>query len=304
VSFAAIDVGTNSVKMLIGSVTEGRVVPELHRAQITRLGQGLRTAGAISSDAANRTIEALAGFRKLAEERRAERIAAAGTQALREAKNAEEFLARCEGEAGLRVRILTAAEEARLSFQGACWAAQTARVAVVDIGGGSTEIMIGTRAALERWWSLPLGAVVLTEQFLRSDPPTDEEMRLLAAAVERRLREVDIRPGPEVELVGVGGTVAALQALASRKAKIETRPPSAPARLSFDEISAASVDLSVRTAAEREELGLERGRADIIVAGAWILLGVMSRLGALALRAGVHGLRHGMLIEMASGRWV
>jgi len=301
-TFAAIDVGTNSVKMLLGTVAEDRVVPELHRAQITRLGQGLAATGVISPEAAGRTIEAIAGFRKLAEERKAERVTAVGTQALREAKNADEFLARCEREAGLALRILTGEEEARLSFQGASWAAQTPRVTAVDIGGGSTEVMIGTRVSLERWWSLPMGAVVLTEQFLRSDPPADEEMRLMSAAVEKQLRVVDIRPGPQAELVGVGGTVAALMMHTARKAKTDPRTLSS-ARIPFDEVSSMAIHLSLRTTADREEMGFERGRADIIVAGAWILAAVMSRLGAPAMRASVHGLRHGLLIEMASGRW-
>lgn len=301
-SFAAIDVGTNSVKMLIGSVAEDRVVPELHRAQITRLGQGLLASGAISAEAADRTLEALASFRKLAEERRVEKTVAVGTQALRAAKNADEFLSRCLRETGIEIRILPGEEEARLSFQGASWAAKTPRVTAVDIGGGSTEIMVGTRGSLERCWSLPMGAVALTEQFLRTDPPQEDEMRLMSAAIEKHLRAVDVRPGPEAELVGVGGTVAALLALAARKSKID--PRTLPqARIPFGEVSSTAIHLSIKTTADREEMGLERGRADIIVAGAWILTAVMSRMGASALCASVHGLRHGLIIEMASGRW-
>jgi exopolyphosphatase/guanosine-5'-triphosphate,3'-diphosphate pyrophosphatase len=144
--------------------------------------------------------------------------------------------------------------------------------------------------------------VVLTEEFLKADPPDEEEMRLMSAAVEKHLRAVDVRPGPQAELVGVGGTVAALLALAARKAK--TDPRALPqARIPFDEVSSSAIHLSIKTTAEREEMGLEHGRADIIVAGAWILTAVMSRLGASALRASVHGLRHGLIIEMASGRW-
>ena len=301
-AFAAIDVGTNSVKMLIGSLAEDRVVPELHRVQITRLGQGLAASGSISTEAADRTIEVLAGLRKLAEERKVQQVAAVGTQALRAAKNSDDFLSRCEREAGLPLRILTDEEEARLSFQGASWAVQSPRVTAVDIGGGSTEVMAGTRSSLERWWSLPMGAVVMTEQFLKSDPPAEEEMRLMSASIEKHLRAVDLQPGPQTELVGVGGTVAALMMHTARKAKTDPRTLSS-ARIPFDEVSSMAIHLSLRTTADREEMGFERGRADIIVAGAWILAAVMSRLGAPAMRASVHGLRHGLLIEMASGRW-
>ncbi len=301
-TFAAIDVGTNSVKLLVGTVAEDRVVPELHRAQITRLGEGLHASGVISSPAADRTIEALAGLRKLAEERQAGQIAAVGTQALRAARNADEFLSRCQKEAGLSIRILTGEEEARLAFQGASWTAQSERVAAVDIGGGSTEVMIGTRASLERWWSLPMGAVVLTEQFLRTDPPSEDEMRLLSAAAERHLRAVETCPGRQAEMVGIGGTVSALLALTARKTKIDPRTVG-QMRIPFDEVSSTAIHLSLRTTSEREEMGLERGRADIIVAGAWILTAAMSHLGAAAMRACVHGLRHGLLIRMASGQW-
>lgn len=301
-SFAAIDLGTNSVKLLVGNVTDGKVVPDLHRIQITRLGEGLHASGTIAAAAGERTVKALVEFRALAEERKVERIAVVGTQALRLARNSEEFLGRCEREAGVKVRILTGDEEARLAFQGAASAAQSPRIAAVDIGGGSTEIMIGTRAGLERAWSLAIGAVLLTEQYLRSDPPGEEEMHVMSASIERQVRTVDLVPGPQVELVGIGGTVSSLLGLIRKQAEAE---PRAYARqlIPFDAISSLAIHLSLRTTAEREGMGLERGRADIIVAGAWILTAVMSHLGANALRASTQGLRHGLLIELAAGRW-
>jgi exopolyphosphatase/guanosine-5'-triphosphate,3'-diphosphate pyrophosphatase len=302
VSFAAIDIGTNSVKLLVGQVADDRVVPELHRVTNTRLGEGLHASGAIAPAAADRTIATLAEYRKLAEERKAGRVAAVGTQVLRAATNAAEFVDRCTKEAGLSVRVLTGEEEARLSFQGASWAAQAPRTLGVDIGGGSTEIMAGTRSGLERSWSLPIGAVVLTEQYLKSDPPGEDEMHLMSAAIERQLKGVDAKGAAPAEFVGIGGTVAALVGLTARKAKADPRTLH-QTRIPFDEVSALAIHLSLRTTAEREEMGLERGRADIIVAGAWILTATMSYLGASALRASAHGLRHGLIIEMASGRW-
>lgn len=301
-SFAAIDLGTNSVKLLIGDVADGKVVPDLHRIQITRLGEGLQASGAISPEAADRTLKALLEFRALAEERNVTRTAVVGTQALRTAGNADEFLRRCQEQAGLAVRILAGDEEAKLAFQGAASAAASPRIAAVDIGGGSTELMLGSRGGLDRAWSLSLGAVTLTEQFIKTDPPSEEEMHLMSAAIHRQVRTVDLVAGPQAELVGIGGTVSSLLQLLRKQSEADARAH--PRQLiPYDAISAMAIHLSLRTTAERESMGLERGRADIIVAGAWILTAAMSHLGASSLRASTQGLRHGLLLELAAGRW-
>ena len=192
---AAIDVGTNSVKLLVGRVEGTTVTPLLHRSINTRLGEGLHASGQIAPEAADRTMAALKELRDLATSRGAERVAAVGTLALREAANAAEFLARGRSEAGLDIRILTGQEEARLSYQGASSAAATDEVLAIDIGGGSTEIMQGTRTELARSWSLDLGAVTMTEEFLRSDPPGADEMLTLSAEIRRHLLPVAARAG-------------------------------------------------------------------------------------------------------------
>jgi len=301
-TLAAIDVGTNSVKLLVGRVSGERVTPLLHRAQITRLGEGLHKSGSISREAADRTLAALADLRQVAEERGAKEVAAAGTLVLRAAKNARTFLERCEREAGLPVRILTGEDEARLSFQGASGASRASQVLVIDIGAGSTEIMVGTQSRLHASWSLPVGAVTLTEEFLKTDPPAAEEMMAMSAAIRRHLPKVIARVGPKGELVGVGGTVSAILKLLR---KTTGEDPRDWHRKSVESglISSLAIHLSLKTIAERERMGLEPGRADVIVSGAWILTAAMSHLEAPSLRASAHGLRHGLLIELAAGRW-
>lgn len=299
---AAIDIGTNSVKLLVGRVSGQKVQALLHRVEITRLGEGLQASGRISRGAADRTVAAVGQFHELARRRGAERIAAVGTLALRVAENARTFLRRCSLEAGLEVRVLTGEEEAGLSFQGAAWAAKATQVLAIDIGGGSTEVMVGTATKLHAAWSLPVGAVTLTEQFLREDPPAAEELMRLSAEVSRHLSKVVTRVGKGGELVGVGGTVAAALGLLRRASGDDPRKAHRKT-ISYEAISALSIHLSLKTVAQREEMGLEHGRADIIVAGAWILSAAMSHLGAQTLRASAHGLRHGLLIELASGRW-
>lgn len=291
-TLAAIDVGTNSVKLLVGRVRAGRVVPLLHRARITRLGEGLGRSDRISPEAAERTLAALAEFRRLAEERGAREVAAVGTRALRAASNRAAFLARCRAEAGVEVRVLSGREEARLAFRGAAGAARgRGPVAAIDVGGGSTEVMLGEPPdRLRASWSLPLGAVTLTERFLAHDPPAAAELARLRAEARRRLARVPA--GRAGEVLGIGGTASAVLRLVGRGG-----------RATRGQVEALAERLSRLTAAARERLGVEPGRADIVAAGAWILAEAMGRLGAQALRAAGGGLRHGMLLEIAAGRW-
>ena len=300
-TLAAIDIGTNSVKLLVGRVTGQRVAPLLHRSMITRLGEGLQKSGEISPDAADRTIAALAELRALAQERGAEELQAVGTLALRAAKNGRAFVERAAREAGLEIRVLTGEEEAKLSFLGATGASRAPQVLGIEIGGGSTQVMVGTHSTLHASWSLPMGAVTLTEEFLKSDPPAAEEMTAMSAAIRRHLQTVVARVGTEGELVGIGGTVSAILTQLRKTDGVDPREFHQTS-VSFETISALSIHLSLKTVADRERLGIEKGRADIITAGAWILTAAMSHLEASSLRASAHGLRHGLLIEMASTR--
>jgi exopolyphosphatase/guanosine-5'-triphosphate,3'-diphosphate pyrophosphatase len=159
--------------------------------------------------------------------------------------------------------------------------------------------MVGTHAKLHASWSLNMGAVVLTEEFLKSDPPAAEEMGAMSSAIRRHLQNAIARVGKNGELVGIGGTVAAILA---QLRKTEGSDPREfhQASVSYETLSTLAIGLSLKTVAEREALGIEKGRADIITAGAWILTAAMSHLEAPSLRASAHGLRHGLLIEMAS----
>jgi exopolyphosphatase/guanosine-5'-triphosphate,3'-diphosphate pyrophosphatase len=299
VTLAAIDIGTNSIKLLVGRVSGPRVTPLLHRTIITRLGERLQESGEISPEAEERTIAALGELRDLAQERKAERLRVVGTLTLRAAKNGQDFVLRCARELGLEVRVLSGEEEARLSFLGASGASKAEQVLGIEIGGGSTQIMVGTPTKLHASWSLAMGAVTMTEEFLRSDPPAADEMLTMSAAIRRHLQNVIARVGADGELVGIGGTVSAILTLLRKNEGGDPREFH-QASVSFETVSALSIHLSLKTVAERERMGLEAGRADIITAGAWILTAAMSHLEASSLRASAHGLRHGVLIDMAS----
>jgi exopolyphosphatase/guanosine-5'-triphosphate,3'-diphosphate pyrophosphatase len=300
-TLAAIDVGTNSAKLLVARVEGREVTPLLHRSVVTRLGEGVDRSGAISAPAADRTLALLKEFRGLAAERGATAVVAAGTQVFRAASNAAEVLDRARREAGVEIRVLSAHDEARLAFLGAAGAARTPRALAIDIGGGSTEVMVGSGEDLHASWSAPAGAVTLTERHLKADPPSSAEMLALAADVERSLEPVKVRAGDDCELVGIGGTVSSLLR-ALRLTSGEDAREHHGRFVPFPEIEALSIRLSLMTVKEREALGLEAGRADIIVAGAWMLVAAMSRLEARGLRASARGLRHGLLLELARTR--
>ncbi len=304
---AAIDIGTNSVKLLVGSVGRGKVRPALERVEVTRLGEGLQKSRRISPEAADRTLERLSEFARLARELGARKVVAAGTRVLRAARNARGFLRRCRRETGLRVRVLTESEEARLAYRGARAAARTPRAVVVDIGGGSMQLTLGTPRGVEWHGGAAIGAVVLTERFLRGDPPRARELAGLRNRIRERLEAPlaglkAARAGREAELVGVGGTVAALAAVSLRlprplPERIHGR------RMTARRVAALAGRLAGMSLARRRRVpGIEPGRADIIAAGAAILVEVMRGGGFPALRVSAAGLRHGLLLELASGR--
>jgi exopolyphosphatase / guanosine-5'-triphosphate,3'-diphosphate pyrophosphatase len=297
-TLAAIDVGTNSAKLLVGRVEGREVTPLLHRSVVTRLGEGLDRTGSISPVAADRTIALLREYRELAVERGATALVAAGTQVFRGASNAADVVARALQEAGVEIRVLSAHDEARLSFLGAAGAARTPRALAVDIGGGSTEVMVGSGEDLHASWSVATGAVTLTERHLRSDPPSSAEMLALAADAQEALQPVVVRAGDDCEVVGIGGTVSSLLR-ALRLTSGEDAREHHGRFVAFPEIEALSIRLSLMTVKEREALGLEPGRADIVVAGAWLLVAAMSRVEARGLRASARGLRHGLLLELS-----
>jgi exopolyphosphatase/guanosine-5'-triphosphate,3'-diphosphate pyrophosphatase len=297
---AAIDLGTNSAKVLVGRVRGRQVIPVFERLVNVRLGEGLGRKGLLSDAAMDRSARAIRSLVGLARRHGAGDIRAAGTQALRVARNSDVFVSRVRKETGLLLRIISGDEEARLSFQGATGGAAARRIVGIEIGGGSTQITTGAPGKLEGAWSLAMGAVELSERLVRHDPPAGAELMALSAAVERELGRIPARLEAGGALYGIGGTVSTILRV------LRSGPPGAPdaqeAVLPVGRISALAVHLACHATRERERMGIERGRADIIVAGAWILLGAIRHLGARELHASRAGLRHGILLE-SSESW-
>jgi exopolyphosphatase/guanosine-5'-triphosphate,3'-diphosphate pyrophosphatase len=293
-----IDIGTNSVKLLVASVNGGmpRVLRE--RVVITRLGEGLTGRGRLGSRAMERTVRAVEGLAGEARRLGVDRPCTVGTAALRVAGNRAEFRRRLRRQTGLWLEVLSGAREAELSFRAATHGLPAdGRVAVVDVGGGSTEIAWKAGRA-HRCLSLPLGAVGLTERLLGADPIRAAEFRRLSATIRRVLaRGLGRAVALPRRVVAVGGTASTLAAM-QRGLRRPVPERIHGSRMSRSQIRVWIVVLSLLPIRKRVDLpGLEPGRADIIVAGAAILAGVLAAIGASDMIVSARGLRYGVLLE-------
>lgn len=277
----AIDCGTNSTRLLVREADNPR--PITRRMQITRLGQGVDQSRCLDPAAIERTVEVLRGYRSLMDEMDVASFRATATSAARDASNREQFFDAAAEVLGAPPELLGGEEEGRLSFLGATAELDPAEgpFLVVDIGGGSTEFVVGTESPAGVA-SIDIGCVRLTEKFLRSDPPTAEELSQAISVVRAHLDDVK-RELPEAKeaarLVGLAGTVATMAAV-----EIGLREYDRERIHHFVLTRAAAEDvfrtLATETHADRiHNPGLEEARADVIVGGCAILVAVMRQLG-------------------------
>jgi exopolyphosphatase/guanosine-5'-triphosphate,3'-diphosphate pyrophosphatase len=273
----AVDIGTNTTRLLVADVVDARVDEVVRREVITRLGESVDTRRRLLPTAIARVRDVLVDYRREAERCAAVRVLAVATSAVRDAENGEAFLGEVEWGCGFATRLLDGPEEAELTFRGVSAGRPiTGRTLVVDVGGGSTELVVGSGREIESAVSLDVGSVRLTERFLASDPPSPGELDALAAHVRDALPSLD----PE-SAVGVSGTVTTLAALDLGLEAFDAdlvhghRLTAAAAERQLARLSRLSLD-------ERRGVpALEPERAPVIVAGAAILVEVM-RAYALA----------------------
>jgi exopolyphosphatase / guanosine-5'-triphosphate,3'-diphosphate pyrophosphatase len=303
-NLATLDIGTNTTLLLVARVLATGALERVdERAEITRLGRGIGTGGALGSEGIARTLGALREFAAIARRHEAP-IAAVGTEALRRAPNAAAFLEPAAEILGVTVEVIDGAREAALTFRAVAEAfpeVLAGALVVVDIGGGSTEIVIATRGTVKFNVSLPLGSVRLTERFIRHDPPRPDEIAALTAAIDAALVGVPF-PVPistPITLVGVAGTVTSLAAMAEALVSYD------PARVHGYRISQAALAeqvarLRVGTQAARERIvGLDPRRADVILAGALILQRIAAAAAVAEVRVSDRGIRWGLMHELA-----
>ncbi|BBX29607.1 Ppx/GppA phosphatase family protein [Mycolicibacterium alvei] len=288
----AIDCGTNSIRLLIADVVDGRLRDVHREMRVVRLGQGVDATGKFAVEALARTESALADYVALMAEHSVTAVRMVATSAARDAGNRDEFFAmtaRLLGKVvpGSVAEVITGTEEAELSFQGAVGELDPAAgpFVVVDLGGGSTELVLG-ETAVQASFSADIGCVRLTERCLHSDPPTaDEVAQARAVARDGLAHALQVVPvGGARTWVGVAGTMTTLSALAQRMTEYD---PDAIhlSRIGFDDLLGVCEQLIGMTKAERLALGpMHAGRADVIGGGAIIVEELAAVLGD---RAGI-----------------
>jgi exopolyphosphatase/guanosine-5'-triphosphate,3'-diphosphate pyrophosphatase len=304
---AVIDVGTNSVKLLVADVAGPAVNAVVEQSEQTRLGRGFYRTHHLSSSAIAHTAQAVAAFRVAAGKLGATAVRVIATSAARDAKNAAELLAAVEKASGLRVEIITGDQEAEWAFLGINTDPRLAGrpVLVVEIGGGSTQIVVGAGARLAFRRSFPLGTVRLQEQHAPSDPPTAAERHACFAGIDRFLADtvapvlqpaLSALASGSVVCVGTGGTASILGLMELGTAEFDR------ARLDGLELAGARVRQqcaqlwSLPLAARRRVPGLPPERADVILMGVAIYATVLDRFGFDRLRVSLRGVRYGALL--------
>jgi exopolyphosphatase/guanosine-5'-triphosphate,3'-diphosphate pyrophosphatase len=306
---AAIDIGSNSIKLIVVEAAGSDSFAVLARdKEVVRLGRDTLRQGFLDRAAIERAAETIKRFRSMAEARRAERVLAIATASVREAANAAEFIAEVERRSGVRVEILSGIEEARLIGVAAsfgCVLVAGAPLINVDIGGGSTEVSLMRDGVPRELVSVKLGAVALTERFVSNDPPKPKELRALRetirAAMERPARE--LKGERWRHATGTSGTIIALGELFRLRALREAGREASGAQpagagLVLPQLARLNERLAAMSLAERRSVaGLSAQRAEIIVAGGQVLEGVMRALGINYLRTCDYALREGVVID-------
>jgi exopolyphosphatase/guanosine-5'-triphosphate,3'-diphosphate pyrophosphatase len=299
---AAVDVGTNSTRLLVADVEGGRVVAEHAREMIiTRLGKGVDRTGRFDPAALRRTLDALAGYgatcRRLGVQRR--RVVA--TSATRDAGNRQALLDGVRALLGVDTEVLSGEAEAATAYRGATHDLPgEERTLVVDIGGGSTELILGTRLP-EAMVSLDLGCVRLHERHLHTDPPTAAEVAALRADAAARLARVTetLDPAAAERVVGVAGTITTVTAIGLGLDAYDPRRIHRSA-LGAAEIAAVAEKLAAMTVAERAAIPvMAKGREDVIAAGALLLDELVRTFGFRRVIASETDILDGVLLGLA-----
>ena len=293
---AAIDLGTNSTRLLVADADDGRLKEVERLLAITRLGEGVDTSRGLAEPAVARVDAQVGRYIDRARELGAETVLAIATSAVRDAANGGEFLAGLKRRHGIRTMLLAGEDEARMTFRGVTSARPLSGEAVIcDIGGGSTELIAGDPQGVDYAVSLDMGCVRMSERFLRADPPTGEEI----AALRRQVAEMLPTDVPAGELIGVAGTVTTLATIdLGLDEEIPERVDGH--RLGRARVSAELERLAAIPLAERRRVrGLMPERAPTIVAGAAILVELMERLGADTLTVSERDILHGAALSAA-----
>ncbi|WP_375493629.1 exopolyphosphatase [uncultured Jatrophihabitans sp.] len=305
---AAIDCGTNSIRLLIAEPEGGGLRDVTREMRIVRLGEGVDRTGRFAPAALERTRAAVREYAATIERSGARRVRMVATSATRDAANRADFVAMVHAELGVEPEVITGLEEAALSFTGAASVLPQSRgpLLVADIGGGSTELVRGDladAAAADRTLqshSMDVGCVRMTERYLHDDPPTPAQAAAVVADVQSALdaAAVDVALEPDVPLVGVAGTVTTIAALVLGLPRYDSARIHG-ARISAEQVSDVTQSLLAMTRDQRAALPvMHPGRADVIGGGALVLRTVVERTGVTAVTASEHDILDGIALGL------
>lgn len=306
-TYAAVDIGSNSVRLKIAAVHNHRLKTLHEDREITRLGESVFESGVVSPESMATTIRALRRFHRAVQAHAVDKVRVVATSAIRDARNQQAFLAWVQSATGWKVEIISGLEEGRLIHLGVVSnePAARGRCLLVDLGGGSCEITFSEHSAIRQIISLPLGAVRLTREFLRHDPPTSEEIVRMQGWIRRELHRAEQQIGYErMSVFATSGTAAALAAAVRVASKSSFKPDGKPGVRAWDRTPTAMVrkladKLKRMSVSQRKVIpGIGPKRSEIVVAGAYVYADLLERLHLPGFRYSPMGLRDGILALM------
>ena len=310
-TFAAIDIGSNSSRLKIASVSQHRLKTLYEDREVTRLGESVFQTGVISPEAMANTISAMKRFHKAIQLHVVDKVRVVATSAMRDARNAAAFVEWVKSTTGWTVEVISGLEEGRLIHLGVVQneAGAKGKCLLIDLGGGSCEVTLSEAGRVKEMVSLPLGAVRLQQEFLQHDPPAKEDIGRLKQYIDRELARAEKKMGkPSVPLViATSGTAAALaEASLATASKLTVRKsmPRQAVRVKPQQATTADVrrladKLTRMTNAQREAVpGIGPKRSEIIIGGAEVYARLLERFALKGFRYSALGLRDGMLEQM------
>ena len=301
---ASIDIGTNTILLLIAEIHPDSIKPLVDTETVVRLGEGLDQKGVLSEEAMERGVHTINQYVNQCKKLGVTEIYAVGTSALREAKNASDFLKRVKEKQNLSIEVISGEKEAYFSFLAVTKDLKKSggNLLVVDVGGGSTELILGNSDAMIWWASLPLGIVRFSERFLLSDPVQEEEYRAMVEEIRKHLPVIPLPETPlsSLSMVSIGGTGTALASVEQGLEKFI--PEKIHNFVLTGEALRNQLSLYRSMTVERRKKikGLPASRADVILAGGTILYLIMEALGSPSLIVNTHGVRYGLLYKNIS----
>ena len=276
-----IDIGTNSMRLLIAEYRHGKLVNRKKYVNTTRIGQGVDKQGYITDDVIERNIKALVEFSNICKEESCEKVYCMGTSALRDSKNKDVFVKLAKDKAGIDVDIISGEKESNLGFMGVLEGIENAEdILVIDIGGGSTEFIIGDKDGIKFSKSENVGALRMTEKFITTDPIDDEEFNEMVKFIEETISStLDTLKFMKInKLVGIGGTITSLSAM-NQELEVYSMEKVHNSVVTKKDLEKILQNLKKMTLNDKKMLkGLQPKRADIITSGVKILHIIMEKL--------------------------